>query len=199
MTFAKKMLFPATIILLSPFFSGCDESKPQQQKTESNIYVINVERIFKESPPVKQVKAHIEELRQKLQHSADVVDKLYGEKGTAPSALTYSSSINTLNKYFDEERQKSSREVYNAIHDKTDQWLKNKPEAVVITSQSVMANGYQADITADIIRLMADVKFHMDDIPDVTVKLPTNKEKFIQPKREEKPAAAEHQHPLPPK
>ena len=189
MIFNTKILTPAAVLLLTPFFSGCDDSRPQQQEAESNVYVINIERIVEESPPVKQLRSYIEALSKKLQHSADIVEKVYGEKGTAPSTVTYNSSIHTLRSHFDKEREKSSREVLNAIQDKTNLWLKDKPKAVVITRQNVMANGYQADITGDIIRLMADVKFNIADIPDITIKLPANQNSAGRPASKKKPAA----------
>lgn len=163
-------LLAGSIFFISACNSGATSGDNTSMKTQ--VVVVDVQRIFRESVPADKAREHLEQVKDSLLKGVNVVDSIYGEKGTSPSAQARQEAVQRINLQFRLEEQAVNQSVMNVLTSVTQEWGKGHPGKIVLPRESVLSSGNETDITGDILAKMKDITPHFGKLPEVTVKVP---------------------------
>lgn len=136
------------------------------------IAVVNVQRIFKDSAPAAQGRAHLEQVKASLNEGVVAINGVYGDKGSHPSQGALQQGLQRLNLQYQAEEQSVNKSVADVLALTARDWLKQHPDTVVLPSTSVLAYSTQNDITDDLSSRMENINPVFGDVPSVTVIAP---------------------------
>lgn len=156
------------------FISACNPGATSGDNTsmKTQVVVVDVQRIFRESAPANNAREHLELVKSSLLKGMNVVDSIYGEKGTSPSAQARQEAAQHINLQFRLEEQAVNQAVMHVLTSVAQEWAKRHPGKIVFSRESVLAAGNETDITEDILAKMKDITPHFGKLPEVTVKVP---------------------------
>lgn len=158
------------------FVAGCNDSgKSEIEDTEimgSQVVVVDVQKVFKESAVAEKARNHLEQVRFSLQKGLKEIEDVYGVKGSHPSPEVLQEGIQCLELQFKAEEQAANQIVAQVLATTAQAWSDEHPDKVVMARNLVLGVGKNADITNDIIENMKAISPLFADVPTVTVKVP---------------------------
>ncbi|EJJ4342563.1 hypothetical protein NI443_004825 [Salmonella enterica] len=165
--------------------AGCnDTGKIEKEYTKimgSQVVVVDVQKVYRESAVADKARAHQEQVRVSLQKGLEEIDAVYGTKGSHPSSQILQEGAQRLELQFKAEEQAANQVVAQVLATTTQAWSEEHPDKVVIARNLVLGAGKNADITGDILEKMKTVTPVFAEVPTVTVKAPQTDKKAVEP------------------
>lgn len=187
----KKLMRFARLSALAMFVcivacSGCNAEEKVMQK----LAVVDLEVVMQKSKPAEQAREHLKKVKARLEDGLKQLDKAWAKRPAAERQVVLRDGLRKLNNQMAAEEEAANAVVMKLLVDASKAWQGKNKGSIVVPRQNTLAADESADISNDIIKLMADMKPKFPDLPEVNVKKPEEIKKEVKKEEEKKPEPA---------
>lgn len=168
-----RALLSVGVMVCGLFLWGCKD----QRNIDTWVVVVDTEQVFASSVPSEKGRAHLEQVKSRLQSGLDEVRKVYGAESRHPSPDTVRDAEMKAERYFQNEVASVDAEINRVLNVTVRAWADAHPGAVVMSRRQVLAVDDSHDITREILPAMVSAEVAFSPLPEVRVVHPEKNEK----------------------
>ena len=168
-----RALLSGGVMVCGLFLWGCKD----QGNMDTQVVVVDTARVFTSSVPAEKGRAHLEQVKSRLQSGLDEVRKVYGAESSHPSPDAVRDAEMKAERYFQNEVASVDAEINRVLNVTVRAWADAHPGAVVMSRGQVLAVDDSHDITGEILPAMVNAEVAFSQLPEVKVVHPEKNEK----------------------